>query len=227
MNAVIFYSNTGQSKAVAQYISEQLNYPLIDIEKTQRKTYRELVLVFPVICQCIPDVVKRFLKDAESEHLTVVATYGKMCTGNVLQEIQRKYDQTVIAAAYVPTRHAYVDNDDAFGNYEKLSALVEKIKHPSAVKLPRLYKNPFAELFPKLRSRMGLKIYRNSDCIGCDICGASCSLGAISKGVISADCIRCLRCVNICPNHALTVKKSLPLKLYLTKKTKNKLIIYV
>ena len=37
----------------------------------------------------IPDIVKAFLKNVSIDNLTVVATYGKMCCGNVLYEIQK------------------------------------------------------------------------------------------------------------------------------------------
>ena len=77
MNAVVFYSNTGQSKAIATYFANQLGYPLADMETTCAEHYRNLVLVFPVHCQNIPDIVKSFLKNISVENLTVVATYGK------------------------------------------------------------------------------------------------------------------------------------------------------
>ena len=90
MNAVVFYSNTGQSKAIATYFANQLGYPLADMEIKCAEYYQNLVLVFPVHCQNIPDIVKSFLKNISVENLTVVATYGKMCCGNVLYEIQKK-----------------------------------------------------------------------------------------------------------------------------------------
>ncbi len=227
MNAVIYYSNTAQSKAIAQYLSEKLEYPLVNIEGNKSDSYKNAVLVFPVLCQNIPDTVKTFLKTVDVECLTVIATYGKMCRGNVLWEIQNGYKQNVVAAAYVPTKHAYIENDSQFCDYNKLSALIQKIKQPSAIKLPKLYKNPFASLFPKQRSRAGIKIYTTANCNGCNICGERCSLNAINYGVTNSDCIRCLRCIDICPEHALKFKARLPLKLYLKKKKQNDLIIYV
>ena len=77
MNAVVFYSNTGHSKAVAEYFESRLNYSLINIEHNENDCYENLVLVFPVHCQNIPDAVKAFLKRIEVTHLTVIATYGK------------------------------------------------------------------------------------------------------------------------------------------------------
>ena len=227
MNAVAFYSNTGQSKFIAEYFTNQLEYPLADIETEYAKHYQNLVLVFPVYCQNIPDIVKDFLENISVENLTIVATYGKMCCGNVLYEIQKKYQKNVIAGAYIPTKHCYIDNDDVFYDFDKLKPIVEKIKNPSYVQLPKLYKNPLADIFPKLRSRLGLTIRKSADCDGCNLCTERCSFGAIKMGKTNRKCIRCLRCVESCPRQALKIKLGLPLKLYLRKKTTNKLIIYV
>ena len=227
MNAVVFYSNTGQSKKIAAYFANKLEYHLVDIETDCTDHYQNLVLVFPVHCQNIPYVVKAFLKKATVERLTVIATYGKMCCGNVLYEIQNNYAPNIVAAAYVPTKHAYVEKDDAFCDYDQLNPIVEKIQNPSIVKLPKLYKNPFANLFPTLRSRVGLKIYKNSNCNGCNTCSGRCSFNAINFGKTTVECIRCLRCVDVCPRHALEVKLRLPLKLYLCKKKKSRVVIYI
>ena len=227
MNAVVFYSNTGQSKAIAAYFAKQLGYPLADMEIKCAEYYQNLVLVFPVHCQNIPDIVKAFLKNISVDNLTVVATYGKMCCGNVLYEIQRTYQKNIVAGAYIPTKHPYIDNDDVFCDFDKLQPIVEKVKSPSYIKLPKLYKNLLADVFPKLRSRLGLTIQRTADCSGCNLCAERCSFGAIQSGVTNRNCIRCLKCVEACPHQALKIKLGLPLKLYLRKKKANKLIIYI
>ena len=227
MNAVVFYSTTGQSALVAEYFAKKLCYPVFDIENSEGKRYESLVLVFPVHCQNIPYVVEDFLKTAEVEHLTLIATYGKMCPGNVLYEIKDKFNLNVVAGAYIPTKHSYVDGDDRFADFEKLEPIFEKIKNPSPIELPRLYKNPLANLFPRLRSRLGLKIYKDSNCISCGICDKNCHFGAIKDGVTNDRCIRCLKCVKACPQGALHFKARLPLRLYLSKKQVNKTIIYI
>lgn len=227
MNAVVFYSNTGQSKAIATYFANELRYPLSDMETNCAEHYQNFVLVFPVHCQNIPDIVKNFLKNISVENLTVVATYGKMCCGNVLYEIQRNYQKNIVAGAYIPTKHSYMDNDDIFCDFDKLKPIVEKIKEPSYIQLPKLYKNPLADIFPKLRSRLGLVVQKSADCDGCNLCAETCSLGAIRSGETNSKCIRCLRCVKSCPRKALKIKLSLPLKLYLRKKKSSKVIIYI
>ena len=227
MNAVAFYSNTGQSKVIAEYFANQLEYPLVDIETGCAKHYQNLVLAFPVYCQNIPDVVKTFLKNVSVDNLTVVATYGKMCCGNVLYEIQRFYQNNIVVGAYIPTKHSYIDNDSAFCDFDKLKPIVEKVKNPSYIQLPRLYKNPLADIFPKLRSRIGLAIQKSENCNGCNLCAERCSFGAIKSGTTNRKCIRCLKCVESCPRQALKIKLGMPLKLYLRKKKSNKIIIYV
>ena len=227
MNAVVFYSNTGQSKAIAAYFANQLGYPLADMEIKCAEYYQNLVLVFPVHCQNIPDIVKSFLKNISVENLTVVATYGKMCCGNVLYEIQKNYQKNIVAGAYIPTKHSYIDNDDAFCDLDELKPIVEKVKEPSYIQLPRLYKNPLADIFPKLRSRIGLAIQKSENCNGCNLCAERCSFGAIKSGTTNRKCIRCLKCVESCPRQALKIKLGMPLKLYLRKKKSNKIIIYV
>lgn len=227
MNAVVFYSNTGQSKSVAEFLSNQLGYALMDIEEVVLEEYENLVLVFPVYCQNIPDLVKGFLRKITVVNLTTIATYGKMCPGNVLYEIQKKYCFNIIAGAYVPTKHSYIEEDDIFDDFEKLSLLIDKIQNPSLVQIPTRYKNPFANAFPKLRTQIGLKIKKSADCNGCNQCGMNCSCGAIRNGVTNSNCIRCLKCVKICPHQALKVQKGFWLKTYLRKKKMNEIIIYV
>ena len=227
MNAVVFYSNTGESRKIALNFADKLGYPFLDIFENDRKNYKNLVIVFPVHCQNIPDIVKDFLRGISVENLTAVATYGKMCPGNVLYEIQKKYTKNIVAAAYIPTKHSYIDNDDAFCDFEKLDPIVDKIKNPSYILLPKLYKNPLANIFPKMRSRLGIKIQRSEDCNGCNICAENCPLKAVKAGAQNSRCIRCLKCVATCPSKALTVKLSPPLKLYLRKKKSTKVVIYV
>lgn len=225
IDAVVYYSNTGQSKSVASYLAKKLGFTVMNMEQCKENNFHNLVLVFPVHCQNIPFAVKGFLKAVKINFLTVIATYGKMCYGNVLYEIQKKFCFTIIAAAYVPCSHAYLDEEYTI-DFEQLLPLVEKIKQPTQIQLPKLYKNIFADFFPRLRSRIGLKIYKNSSCNSCGICNEHCYLHAIKNGVVNSNCIRCTKCVSLCPSKALGFKARLPLRIYLRKKQISKTIIY-
>lgn len=228
MNAVVYYSNTGQSRAVAEYLAERLGYPAMDMEVCRKVRFEILVLVFPVHCQNIPPSVRFFLDKITADYLIPVATYGKMCYGNVLWEIQRTYTRnTVAAAAYVPTKHTYLADDIPFDDYHLLDPLVDKVKNPAPIRLPRTYKNPFADLLPTLRSRLGVRLYRTEACDGCGLCTARCPQMAIQAGITNQKCIRCLRCVKECPKGALGVKLRLPLRLYLRGKKATETVVYV
>ena len=58
MKAVIYYSNTNESLRIAEYLAENLSYPLTDIRNALDNEYSDAVLVFPVHCQNIPDMLK-------------------------------------------------------------------------------------------------------------------------------------------------------------------------
>ncbi len=226
MNAIVYYSNTNQSKQVAEYFSDKLGYPLIDITKVEEYTFDNLLLAFPVYCQATPDCVKEFLSKVSVNSLTLLATYGRMCYGNALWDIQRKYKHNVVAGAYIPTKHSYLV-EKGFENFKELDVIIEKIKNPSTVELPKEYKNPFADFFKKTRSRLGVKIIKGIDCDECGACDKLCINNAIKNGKTNSNCIRCLKCVTSCPKNALSIRVRLPLRLYLKKKKTDNLMIYI
>lgn len=228
MNAVVYYSNTGQSRAVAAWLAERLGFPLLELASSAETSFESLVLVFPVHCQGIPDAVRRFLKKVRADALTAVATYGRMCPGNALYALGRRYGCRLVAAAYVPTKHAYLEESESFSDFERLEPLVEKTRRPDAapISLPRLYRNVFAGIFPAWRSRLAGRIVRGPACTACGVCTAVCPNGAMADGIPDRKCIRCLRCVRSCPDRALTFRPGLLLRLYLRKKPVDRILIY-
>lgn len=226
MNAVIYYSNTGQSKHVAQYFAQKTSFPLYDIFKLPTNDFDTAILVFPVHCQNIPKHVDDFLKRLQVKALIPIATYGKMCYGKVLHEIQKRYKHNITAAAYVPAKHSY-KQDTEFFDYESLYPILSKINDPTPITIAKTYKNPFANVCKGLRSRLGIKIYKDNNCSDCGACTAACNNNAIKNGVTNTKCIRCLKCVTECPNKALHFKNRLPMRIYLRKNKTDKTVIYI
>lgn len=226
MNAVVYCSYTGYSREIARYLAKRLDFALLDIQNVKETAFDSLVLVFPVHCQNIPRAVKAFLQTASAQNLTAVATYGRMCRGDVLHEIQRRFSVRIVAGAYIPTAHSYTGGAP-FSDEERLEPLLQKILHPSEIVLPKQYKNPLANVFPRLRSRMGVRLYRTDACVSCGACGRGCPAHAIKNGVPDRSCIRCLKCVACCPRGALRYKLRLPMRLYLKKKPNNETEIYI
>lgn len=225
MNAVVFYSNSNESKKIAKYLGEKSNYEIFDLRLLNNFNFNNLIVVFPVYCQNIPDEVKEFIKKIRVNNISVVATYGRKSFGNVIYELSKLNKLNIISYAYIPTKHTYIENDSSFEDYSKLDCLVGKFNKPSTIKIKKHFKNPFASILMLKRSQSNIKIVKNENCNGCNICANCCS--NIYKGRPNEKCIRCLRCVNRCPNKSLYIKKSFVLKMYLKLVYKNKLIIKV
>lgn len=225
-NAVIYYSNTGESKRVAEYLAEKLNFTPIDITEIDASEFENAALVFPVHCQNVPRAVNDYIKRLSVKNLAIVATYGKMSCGNVIYEIAKKRRFNLVAAAYVPAKHSYV-NEENFCDFFRLDAIIGKFESKTAVNIPKLRKNPFANLLKGARSRLGVKIIKTDLCIGCKTCEKTCPLQAIKCGKPNGKCIRCLKCVVNCPQRALKVKLRPVMARYLKKNKRNELILYV
>ena len=225
-DAVVYYSNTNQSKRIAEYFADKLGYPIWDIYDIPDKAFGNLVLVFPIYCQSTPDKVKDFLDSIHTQNLTLIATYGRMCYGNAIYEVQQRYNHNIVAAAYIPTRHSYLQ-DNEFDGFGDLEPIIQKILNPSVITIPKSYKNPFSNFIKSKRSQMGVKIKKTDKCNACGVCGQVCKLSAITDGVTNNKCIRCLKCVNSCPQNALEFSLTLPMRMYLKKKKQDKLFIYV
>lgn len=230
MNAVLYYSNAGECKRIAEYLADKTGFALIELNAADKLQYELALLVFPVYCQNVPQAVKEFLRKLKTEYLALIAMYGRASYGNVLNEIQHKYNHSIIAAAYVPTKHAYVD-EERFNEFDKLDPIADKLndvrKHPTTVQIPKSSKNPFANFAPAWRSRQGVKIVRGEQCNGCGTCNSICPLNAVNCGKTNNKCIRCMKCVVNCPNKALTLKLSQAMRAYLNKRKRDELVIYI
>ena len=113
MIRIYCFSGSGHSLAVAKELSQMLD---CEIRPNDNKTATEdtAAVVFPVYCQNIPKPVKRFLKGLEAKYVALIATYGKISYGNVLYEAQKLLHRLVIAGAYIPMGHTYLDGDCEF-----------------------------------------------------------------------------------------------------------------
>ena len=69
MNAVLYYSNTGESKRIAEYLADKTGFDIFDITKTTQCEFASAVIVFPVYCQNVPAAVNDFLQKLRAETL--------------------------------------------------------------------------------------------------------------------------------------------------------------
>ena len=225
MITIFYFSGSGHSLAVSKELAQMLDCEIRPVD-SETATADTAVVVFPVYCQNIPKPVKRFLKGLEAKYVVLIATYGKISYGNVLYEAQKLLHGQVVAGAYIPMGHTFLDGDYAFDS-KYLLPIVQRIKEPQQVLIPKTSKNPLANIFPGLRSRIGVKIIKGNNCDSCGLCERSCPVGAIHNGKIHSQCIRCLGCVTNCPQKALQYKNSRILDLYLKSYCKEEYVLYL
>lgn len=228
MIKVYYFSGSGHSFAVAKFISQQLNCEIsaTDGKEERLSAEKTVVVVFPVYCQNIPKPVKIFLQNLTSKYVVLIATYGKISYGRVLYEAQKLVSGEVIAGAYIPMGHTFLSGDYSFDT-EILSPIIERIKLPQRVHIPKTRKNPLSNIVPALRSRISVEITKNKDCNNCGVCEKYCPVGAFKNGRINSKCIRCLRCVTNCPQQALQYKNRRILKKYLDSFHKDEIVVYL
>ena len=224
MNKVIYYSNTNESKKIANYISLKTNYSLINILDLNNYSFDSIYLIFPVYYQSIPKEIRNIIKKIKAKKAIIIATYGHMNHGNALYDAKKLLDSMVVAAAYIPTKHSYIKDDDEFNDYSKLDLIIERMTSNKEIIIPKSNKNIFANFIPIKRHQLQVKIIKNSNCNSCNKCNLICK--NIENGIVNNRCIRCLRCISNCPNKALDFKLSFFMRKYLSKKKKNDLIIY-
>lgn len=226
MTSVHYFSGSGHSREIAGFFAEKLQTNAIEISGNAPVSLDTAVVVFPVYCQNIPVTVLPFLKSLKAENAVLIAVYGGIAHGNVLWEASRLICGRVIAAAYVPTGHSFMHEGTAF-DFDSLIPIIGRIKKPCEAKITRTPKNPLANFFPAWRSRVGLKLVRTDACNFCNLCGESCPMDAVVNGKTNSKCIRCLRCVTVCPEYALQIKPCAILGLYLKRKKKNETVIFL
>lgn len=228
MTNVYCFSGSGHSLAVADFLADKLNCEVTEIHNgiVSENTMETSIVVFPVYCQNIPRPVKMFLKQLTSKYVILIATYGKISYGNVLHEAAKMLQGQVIAGAYVPTGHTFL-NESTDSGFEELMPVLERIKEPQKAVIPKSHKNILSNIFPALRSRISVRITRTNACRMCNACARSCPMNAINNGNIGSDCIRCMRCVTNCPNNALRSTNQWILKKYLNHYHKNEFKLYM
>ena len=225
MNIVYCFSATGRSREVAKWLADRLGTAVTDIrENTIPSQEGTAVVVFPVYCQNIPEPVRQFLPKLKGKDLVLMACYGRMHHGNVLWEAQKLVSGRVIAAAYVPIGHTYL-GEHTSPDTKKLEPILDRIRDPKVAAIPRERKNSLSDLTPLVRSQLGVSMRRLENCTHCGICTLECPLGTMTDGVPGKKCVRCMRCVELCPQKALTAHLSFPMRMYLNKRKKDKTIL--
>lgn len=231
---IIYFSGHGESKNIASYVNQLTNYPIYDFtscivrkEFDYSEEFDLIIFVFPVYSEAIPKVLMDVLLKLKTRYLILLATYGKMETGNVIYEIAKRTHHHLVGAMYVPCKHTYL-NEERFNNFQQLDVILEMVNNTKELELTNLKrkKHLFADFFRNFRTRKNVSIQINNKCVNCKICEKNCPVEAIKEKKINKACLRCLKCYYNCPHQAIDIKYSLFLKKYLADKKDINLYIY-
>ena len=228
MTAVYCFSATGRTRRVAQYMARMLSCQISELSMAWRPDSYKVdtaVVVFPVYCQSIPLPVRKALPLISASDFILIAAYGRKSFGNALGEAVKLVKGRVIAGAYVPVGHTYL-NEQLETDLSRLDPLLLRIANPKPIRIPTSWKNPFASFFPLQRGKLGVRITRGKNCDNCGLCTKLCPMHTMVDGKPGKSCIRCLRCVHICPQNALRATLHPCLKQYLNGKRKNDFWVY-
>ncbi len=226
MTEIYYFSGSGKSKRLAEFLGKELGVKIIDLTKTTDFCAETAVVVFPVYCQNLPDPVVDFLKKFKTDNIAFAATYGRKSYGNVIEDAVKISSGNFIGGVCVPCGHSFLSEPDNF-NLESLLPFIKRLKHPETAKTEHSHKDFYADWIPAKRTRIGVKIKRNDSCKNCGKCTENCPMGAIKNGIIGKDCIRCLRCVTECSEKALEFKTLWFMKVYLIPGRKNEIKFYL
>lgn len=229
----IYFSTSGESEKVAQYYAEKLDCPCIDLTTPSAQQqfdfnqhYQLLIVTFPVHCQHIPQPFKPILKKLKADAFIINLTYGRMSFGNCLFETAKLIQGKMIGASLIPAKHTYLNNE-SITNLEALDPIIANIPYQQPISIPKFKFHPLANFFPKLRSQIGVKILKTGACSNCNFCTIHCPTESIICGEVKKHkCIRCLKCIYVCPHQALMFKLRKPLKIYLRKEREQRYLIF-
>lgn len=213
----IYFSPTGGTKAVVQYMGNQFG------EATDLDLSREMapckmlaedfcVIGVPSFGGRVPGIATQRLRQLQGDHTpaVILTTYGNRAYEDTLLELKDTLEERgfiCIGAAAVVTQHSIMRE---FGqgrpneeDFRAMAGFAEEIKgrlnHPRSVTVPG--NRPYKEVRV---APMGITVGEN--CRGCGLCAESCPVQAIPaedpRATDTAKCISCMRCVALCPVQA-------------------------
>lgn len=209
---VIYFSPTGGTKMVANYITKELGADDIDVTvRCLDMSIEKDDLVFfcvPVYAGRVPIPVYERMAHIKGNDTpaVIIACYGNRAVDDTLIEmselIKRKGFRTV-GGGEVITPHAFNPEVGKFRPDEDDRALIsdflKKLKAKPELTEVQMPGDP--KYGDKKRTKLPIYPIPAKECIGCGICFNNCPMKAISDvrmKVKAKSCISCMRCIDMC-----------------------------
>lgn len=230
---IYYFSGTGNSRAVAQELSNRLNMQAFDISEIAfAPDFREeqiVVWVFPIYSWGLPPVVADFISSLDA---ATDALHYMVCTcGDDIGYANRQWARLIsgkgfnVGAAYsvqMPNTYTLLpgfDVDSSEVVQKKLAEMPVRVKKIADLILRQSRESDVVEGgVPSLKSGLVYPLFRkwgcntnpfkvSNDCIGCGLCATHCPnenmMMENGRPKWGNNCTMCLRCYHICPHHAV------------------------
>ncbi|XMB72904.1 EFR1 family ferrodoxin [Mycoplasmatota bacterium WC30] len=238
MYTIIYFSPTGNTKYIAEYMKINLDevytkiLKLEFLDEAEIEEDEQLTLMYPIHGFNAPRTVKRFVKKLPEKlfdqvHLIAVGCNNLWVNDAVSLDLRRQfkkknYDIGVDEILAMPLTFIMSFPEDAIfksiaESKKKVAEIITQIKE----KIPTVKK---IKLMPKIinfvgkaespAARMfGLELHAKKGCISCGICWENCPEGNIKpnkNGIpkFAFKCEMCMRCIYSCPVKVITPRIS-------------------
>ncbi len=229
MNAIFYFTGTGNSLYIAKKISEKLkNCELIEIKYNQEyKINHDIVgIVFPVHAYGLQPIIKNFLKlnEIKANYKFAIANCAGG-PGNTLLDLYN-LNKTFNYIDYIlmPENYSILKNpiskeqaikfmENKKENLKKIITNIQNRKNYLNLNKKFIISRLFFKIINKSFIRglkHSVKFFKvdKTKCTGCSICSKSCPMNNIEMvnnlPLWNKNCIQCFRCINICPEHTIS-----------------------
>lgn len=234
---IYYFSGTGNSKYVAQRLSEETGDDIKFIPKCKFQSYSDVLgFVFPVYSWGVPTIVLDFIRalpvcDKKDVYAFMVVTCGddigltdKMLKKELLAKNIKLHLSFSIAMpnTYVLLPGFDVDSMDV--EQKKLQHAINRIsmiakKINSRREEVDVVRGAMAKIKTKMIYPLFIKYgmdaskwYANDACVGCGLCWNKCPVSNITiendRPKWGSQCVSCTACYHVCPQHAVQYGKA-------------------
>ncbi len=225
MRGILYFSSTGNSLYIAKRAQEALGGKIIYLPKYagNGEEFDKVILVTPIYSYGMPKHVYEFLPRLDkTKELVVIQNYGGMVGG--ADFLMRSYCEKLglnlksIFVIQMPENFTttftvpkfYIKSTLKKAD-KKISDVIEKIKS-GAECLPKKKKTKEQKYFKNMSNWhvIGQRFCVSEECVKCGKCVKICPVGNISfkdgKPVFEDKCVACLGCYHRCPQKAIRYK---------------------
>lgn len=233
--AVVYFSGTGNTEAIAQGYQEAMtqaghDVSLASIEQMEGIPEHDLLIVGgPIYGGSMPDILIQWVRKTVPKTMTgkkaiVFSTSAGFVNAKGVKSIGKKLNKKGYSLVDMPTyempRNFYMDKyqptpeSDQIRQFAEASVgilkSINRVDSTAEIKISEsvVMSDLMADVFRLLAQSLGKSFHINNNCIGCGKCQANCPESNIDyiKKEYSNRCRMCTRCIHNCPVNAISYK---------------------